>query len=71
MLQVKTVSNQIQKPVQVASENSGLALLLDRISKSEGAVSPNDRAVARIYAGYMRSASSNQSRNRRKTDATR
>ncbi len=43
----------------------GLASLLDRISKTEGPINPNDKAVARIYAGYMLTQ---EPRNRRKTD---
>jgi hypothetical protein len=55
-------------------EVTGLCKLLERIAKSEGPVNPNDKAVARIYAGYMRergpvlSSPGLRQRNRRLTD---
>ncbi len=36
-----------------SGDAKGLALLLERIARTEGEINPNDRAVARIYAGYM------------------
>jgi hypothetical protein len=44
---------QTQSSTVIRKNDQGLANLLDRISKTEGPLNPNDRAVARIYAGNL------------------
>ena len=43
------------KPVQmdIPGDANGLTRLLDRIAHTDGEINPNDRAIARIYVGYM------------------
>lgn len=40
-------------PTPFNRSDAGLAHLLDRIAKTDGPINPNDRAVAKIYAGHL------------------